>query len=538
MSDILLVQPPIRDYYLTRKRTIPYGLACIAAAAMRNGFSVEILDALSVSKSRPIDTPSEMDYLHAYYGRPDRSPFALFHQFRHYGYSFDTVGKKARENGAFLVGISSLFTPYAEEALRTAEAIRQYHPDCRIVMGGHHPSACPREVMQNKAVDFILRGEGEASLPVLAAALKNGSPLDRVPGIVYRKPDGALFVAPPAFHEPLEAPSLQLLQDRYYKRGKHNSAVVVCTRGCPMDCSYCCVGRSSKIPYRRREISSVLAEIDQAVENDVRFIDFEDENLSLDKTWFRELLTRLYKKYGGLGIELRAMNGIYPGSLDRESVEWMGKAGFRSLNLALASAVPVEFKRFNRPDVRKDFDRALAHAEEFGLEATGYVIAGAPFQQPENSVYDLLYLAQRRVLAAVSAYYPAPGSRDYESCRLLGILPQHTSLMRSTALPISNRTTRIEAITILRLGRILNFMKSLLDTGSSIPEPKLLQENQLADTENRREIGIMLLADFFASGKIRGVQPDGRVFAHQISGDLAQVFLQGLRREKIRGVRA
>ena len=49
MPDILLIQPPIRDFYLTAKRTIPYGLACIAAALIKSGFSVEILDALPLS---------------------------------------------------------------------------------------------------------------------------------------------------------------------------------------------------------------------------------------------------------------------------------------------------------------------------------------------------------------------------------------------------------------------------------------------------------------------------------------------------------
>ena len=38
MVDILLIQPPIRDFYLTAKRTIPYGLASIASALILNGW--------------------------------------------------------------------------------------------------------------------------------------------------------------------------------------------------------------------------------------------------------------------------------------------------------------------------------------------------------------------------------------------------------------------------------------------------------------------------------------------------------------------
>jgi hypothetical protein len=106
MVDVLLIQSPIRDFYLTAKRTIPYGLACLAAVLIEDGFSVRIVDALATSKSRIIDLPEEMAYVHKYYGKSDQSPFALFHHFRHFGYSFEHIGKLARESHAFLVGIS------------------------------------------------------------------------------------------------------------------------------------------------------------------------------------------------------------------------------------------------------------------------------------------------------------------------------------------------------------------------------------------------------------------------------------------------
>ncbi|NJL60196.1 MAG: radical SAM protein, partial [Desulfobacteraceae bacterium] len=123
MPDILLIQPPIRDFYLTVKRTIPYGLACIASELRRSGFSVEISDALATKKSRDIPFPQEMTFLESYYAAKDVSPFALFHGFRHFGHSFEHIGNIAKASDAFLVGISSLFTAYSNEALETAEIV-------------------------------------------------------------------------------------------------------------------------------------------------------------------------------------------------------------------------------------------------------------------------------------------------------------------------------------------------------------------------------------------------------------------------------
>ena len=48
MPDVVLIAPPIREFYLTKKRTIPYGLACIAKQLEQAGFSCTIIDALAL----------------------------------------------------------------------------------------------------------------------------------------------------------------------------------------------------------------------------------------------------------------------------------------------------------------------------------------------------------------------------------------------------------------------------------------------------------------------------------------------------------
>ena len=539
MPDILLIQPPIRDFYLTAKRTMPYGLACIAPALIKSGFSVKILDALATSKSRTCDLPREMDYLRKYYGRPDRSAFALFHQYRHFGYSFDHIGKMAKESGAFLVGISSLFTPYMQEALQTAETVKACHPECKIVVGGHHPSAMPQSVMESAAVDFVIRGEGEVSLHLLAEAVSQGGGYNSIPGLVFRRKNGALHINPPArmkHPDDHPLPAADLLNHRFYCRKKRGAMVIVAGRGCPLTCSYCSVGARSYLNYRKRSVESVIDEIQRGVDQyDVGFIDFEDENLSLDHRWFLKLLAEIKRRFSSNGLELRAMNGLYPPSLDEEVIRAMQTAGFRTLNLSLGSTSTDQLKRFNRSDVRAAFDRALNLAEDYGLNAVGYVICAAPYQGAEDSISDLLYLAQRRVLAGVSIFYPAPGSKDFDLCKKIGLLPDHFSCMRSSALPLAHTTGRKEAVTVLRLARILNFMKSLTDTGICIAADTAPASMRINNPADRTETSRRLLSKFLHDGKIRGVTPQGEVFEHLISEKLTHAFLTGLTAIDLRG---
>ena len=537
-TDILLIQPPIRDFYLTVKRTIPYGLACLAATLIKDAFSVRIVDALATSKSRIIDLPEEMAYVHQYYGQSDQSPFALFHHFRHFGHSFEHIGKLARESQAFLVGISSLFTPYISETIKTAEIVKTYLPECRIVVGGHHPTAHPESVMKSKAVDFVLRGEGEVSIARLAGAVKTGGDYDNIPGLVYRNPNGELHINNPAIMrhpDRYPLPATHLIHHKFYQRAHRGSAVIVASRGCPMRCTYCSVGAWSYLPFRRRSIESVMREIASAIEtHDVGFIDFEDENLSLDRQWFITLLQDIAARFGKHRLELRAMNGLYPPSLDEEVIESMKAAGFKTLNLALASISKKQLKQFQRSDVREAFDRVLNLSKIHGLNAVGYIIIGAPRQKALDSLSDLFFLAERRVLAGVSVFYPAPGSPDYDLCAELDLLPADFSCMRSSTLPLSHTTTRLETVTLLRLGRILNFMKSFLDAGLPIPRPQPVGAD-IANLNGRNDIGKKLLQYFLYDGKIRGISRGGRIFEHYIDIPLAQQFLERLKSVRIRG---
>ena len=551
MPDILLIQPPIRDFYLTAKRTVPYGLACIAAALRRSGSTVEICDGLATSKSRIIPWPGEMDFLTPYYGRADLSPFGLFHHFRHFGYSLEHIARQAKVSGARVIGISSLFTAYSDLALETAAAVKKACPGVPIVLGGHHPTALPEAVMRHPAVDYILRGDGEDGFPALAKALLNGTPLTGIPGLVLRRPDGTLAMAPPAMVDDLDAmpvPAFDLIAWRHYQRGGRGNLALTASRGCPLRCTYCAVNAASYHGFRQRSVGSVVSELQTAFDTrPMGFIDFEDEhlgdfglhaplleNLGADKDWAMALLEKIRDTVGRHRPELRAMNGLYAPNLDAPLLESMKRTGFKSLNLALITTAASQLKRFARPEITNAIDRVLSLARQMDMDCVAYIIVAGPAQDPYASIQDLIFLAERRVLAGVSVFYPAPGSGDYEWCRRKHLLPADPVLMRSTALPLAHMTDRDQAVTLLRLGRVLNFMKKLLDGGTSLPMPARSPRSIDPETD-RLTVGKQLLAAFLEDGRIRGMQPGGRIYAHTIDLSLTRQFLAACHKITLKG---
>ncbi len=538
MPDILLIQPPVQDFYLTAKRTLPYGLASIAAVLQRAGFTAAICDGLATTKSRVITWPSCLDHLKPFYGRPDLSAFGLFHHFRHFGYSLEHIAAQARQSGAFLIGISSLFSAYSDLALETAAAVKKACPKAYIVLGGHHPTALPESVMAHPAVDFVLRGDGEVSMPRLARALMLGDDLTAVPGLVRRLADGRLEVNPPVMAGDLDrlpVPAFDLIKWKYYQRSGKGSLSLAASRGCPLRCTYCAVNAATHHGFRRRSVASVISELSAAFRiRPMGFIDFEDEHLSADKAWTLDLMEQITRHFSRWQPELRAMNGLYAPALDKDILETMRRAGFRAINLALITTSSSQLKRFGRPDITQDFDRVLRSSRELALQAVAYLIVAGPGQDPYESVADLLYLARRRVLAGVSVFYPAPGSSDYRWCRRHHLLPSTFGLMRATALPLSHATDRLQTVTLLRLGRILNFMKSLQGRNHRLPMPEPPPQ-KIDPHAHRIAIGRRLLAAFLHDGQIYGLGPEGRLYAHCIDTSLARKFLLGLKQTTLRG---
>ena len=109
---VLLVQPPVRDFYDTDVRLQPIGLAYLKSA-VRNflpGIEIRIKDFHGSDKRTTVPIPKELGYLRDYYSVSDKSPFSTFHQYYHFGDSFDEIERVIADLKPDVVGISSLFT--------------------------------------------------------------------------------------------------------------------------------------------------------------------------------------------------------------------------------------------------------------------------------------------------------------------------------------------------------------------------------------------------------------------------------------------
>jgi tRNA A37 methylthiotransferase MiaB len=466
---ILLIQPPIQDFYQTSIRTQPIGLAYLAASLKTHGHEVEILDC-QMEKKKSIPIPSELSYLKDFYPFDDRSPFKLYTGYYHFGMGWEEIGQKIKDSKADVFGISSSFTPYHGEALEIAKIVKNWDGRKIVVMGGAHVSCDPEGVQRSPFVDYTVLGEGEVRFPLLLKRIERGNVrgIEKIDGVGCRK-DGGIQINPlQEFIQDLDSlpqPARELLDVDRYRMRKKRSTMIITSRGCPHGCAYCSAHLVMGTSFRTRTREAILKEMLECEKQyGIRAFDIEDDNFTFDQERAKRLMGLVIKKFGEEKLELSAMNGISFASLDGELLKLMRKAGFQTINLSFVSVNASTKEKMRRPKPTTEFDRIIQKAQEADLNVVAYAILGMPGQTIEEMANTLIYLMGKRVLIGPSIYYPIPRTPLFERCRKENILPPHPSQWRSSAFPIeTSEFNRLDLLTLFRLARVINFVKRKME---------------------------------------------------------------------------
>src|ERR1700739_814123 len=93
------------------------------------------------------------------------------------------------------LGISVVTGPMIHDAVEVAKAVKQWDPDFPVILGGWHPSLLPGQTLEAPYVDIIVRAQGEDSMLEVVQCLQDGTELDNVLGIGFKR-DGKLHLTP------------------------------------------------------------------------------------------------------------------------------------------------------------------------------------------------------------------------------------------------------------------------------------------------------------------------------------------------------
>lgn len=262
---IVLLHPPHTAIgsRIPQEHLPPFGLLCLGGPLIDAGHRVTLVNA----DRRPMETKEILSNVLAH--APD----------------------------AVLIGHSGSSSAHPT-IVDLARRLRAAQPDLIIIYGGVYPSYHWQDVLREcTAIDIIVRGEGEATTPILIDALEHHRDLSSVSGIAFRDTTGQPRSTRPAgiitdLDKYRIGWELIDFSDYSYWGGK-KSVIVQFSRGCPHLCSYC-GQRGFWTKWRHRDPVRLAREIGWLVrEHGIELVNLADENPTSSRRQWKAFLQAL-----------------------------------------------------------------------------------------------------------------------------------------------------------------------------------------------------------------------------------------------------
>ena len=316
----------------------------------------------------------------------------------HFGASWDQLKNDLRRIQPDIVGLTNLFRENTNETIKAAELIREVLPDTVIVVGGPNASALPEYILdESPAVDIIGLGDGERLMHKIVEWVQGKRSLSTIESIMYRDheknvrtPKGELLID----LDELGHIDYNLLKlERYftYERngimarnklsydGAERSVSLVTSRGCPYKCSFCSIHIHAGRKYRRYSVEHVLDHLEDLTKNyGIRHVHFEDDNLTLDRKRFMELMNGIIDRK--LKFTWDTPNGTFANALDEEMMVLIKKTGCTYLIVAPESGDQwvIDNVIGKQPLTLENVTRIFKVAKKIGVDMQAFYIIGFP----------------------------------------------------------------------------------------------------------------------------------------------------------------
>ncbi len=176
-----------------------------------------------------------------------------------------------------MVGFS-LYAWNRIRCLELAEALRRDLPGVLLFAGGPEASADPGSLLTAGALDFLIAGEGEASLAAVCQARAEGKGVAGIPGVVIRGGEKGWI------HRPL-LPDLDAIPSPWLSgvldASRLGGLLWQLSRGCAFGCDFCFDARGER-GVRRFSLERVEAELRHFAAADVQQIFVLDSTFNQD----------------------------------------------------------------------------------------------------------------------------------------------------------------------------------------------------------------------------------------------------------------
>jgi len=282
------------------------------------------------------------------------------------------------------------FTLLAMRELRSA------YPDRTLVLAGVGPKSVETQILERFPwVDIIVRGESETTAPLLLAALRDGAPLEAVPGISFREGGLVRHTERPERITDLDA----ITQPAYHHidLSKYSGYGVITSRGCPYPCTFCSVAPVWDHRSFYRSVDSVLADMRHLHDTaGAKLFLFQDEFFVSGKSRVMRFCDALARS--GLRIHWKAFGRI--NLTDEEMMRAMEETGCVEIRFGVESGSDRVLAATKKGFAAEQTVDVVRTACDIFRRVDLFYVWGFPFETMEDFYQSLFQMVSFRMMGA------------------------------------------------------------------------------------------------------------------------------------------
>ncbi|MEK7475846.1 MAG: radical SAM protein [Candidatus Coatesbacteria bacterium] len=320
-----------------------------------------------------------------------------------------------------VVGATAV-TPQVREAWRVLE--RAKAAGAITVIGGPHPTCLPDESITHPFVDYVVRKEGEETLPALLRRVDHRETPEGVAGVTWKRPDGRIVHEPDA--PPIDAldairfPAYHLLPplDRYTNAQPLLSRRAPClpiltSRGCPYGCAFCYKGTFGR-SFRSRSPESVATEWEWLVrEHKAREIAVQDDVFNLDIPRATAICREIVRR--GVVVPWSTPNGLRADRVTPELLDAMRESGCERVAFGVETGDQGLLDALGKNETLDQIREAFSLARRARLRTMAFFVIGQEGETEatiESSIRFAIELKPTWAQFTMATPYPGTRFRD------------------------------------------------------------------------------------------------------------------------------
>jgi radical SAM superfamily enzyme YgiQ (UPF0313 family) len=285
----------------------------------------------------------------------------------------------------------NVLTAEAPRAYELAREFKENNPDKKVIMGGPHVSALPKEAL--RYADQVVIGEGEDVI------------VDMVEGKIKER----IIHGSQVNLNKLPFPDFSLI----YGLKRLDFLPISTSRGCPFNCKFCTVTKIFGRNYRFRKSDLVIEELKRTKSKKIFFY---DDHFCSNRPRTIDLLKKM-KEHGLTKRKWISQTRVDIAN-DENLLKLMSDTNCYRLFLGLESINQKTLESYNKRQVVKDIKNAIKKIKDHSIEIWGAFIFGSDEDDKTTVKKTLDFCDDMEIdLPQFSILTPFPGTDTYNELK-------------------------------------------------------------------------------------------------------------------------